>query len=73
MARTIHFEADNPQTVRDENEVAGIPFTRIFKAVDIPLSLKKKSIKRSFYILAGGIGIAWVICMIVQVFYAFWI
>jgi hypothetical protein len=29
------FEAENPQSVRDLNEAAGIPFTRIVEAMDI--------------------------------------
>jgi hypothetical protein len=29
------FEAENPQTVRDVNEAAGIPFTRILEAMDL--------------------------------------
>ncbi len=29
------FEADNPQLVRDVNEAAGIPFTRILEAMDL--------------------------------------
>ena len=29
------FEAENPQSVRDVNEAAGIPFTRILEAVDL--------------------------------------
>lgn len=31
------FEAENPHTVRDVNEAAGIPFTRILEAVDLPV------------------------------------
>lgn len=29
------FEADNPQSVRDVNEAAGFPFTRIVEAIDL--------------------------------------
>ncbi len=29
------FEADNPRVVRDVNEAAGIPFTRIIEAMDL--------------------------------------
>jgi hypothetical protein len=29
------FEADNPQVVRDVNEAAGFPFTRIVEAMDL--------------------------------------
>jgi uncharacterized protein DUF4242 len=29
------FEADSPQIVRDVNEAAGIPFTRIVEALDL--------------------------------------
>ncbi len=29
------FEANNPQSVRDVNEAAGIPFTRIVEAMDL--------------------------------------
>jgi hypothetical protein len=29
------FEAENPQSVRDVNEAAGIPFTRIVEAIDL--------------------------------------
>ena len=29
------FEAEDPQSVRDVNEAAGIPFTRILEAMDL--------------------------------------
>jgi Nickel responsive protein SCO4226-like len=29
------FEAENPQSVRDVNEAAGIPFTRIVEAMEL--------------------------------------
>lgn len=29
------FEAENPQSVRDVNEAAGFPFTRIIEAMDL--------------------------------------